>query len=149
MHSRCVNCHPAGNAPLQGEDSNPHTFGVVRGEDGQGLPGLKCQACHQNENNKLTGIPGAPNWAVAPASMAWEGKTRVEIANQIMDPERNGNRSPEDIMKHLTENELVLWAWNPGKDSKGNEREKPPVSKEEYIAAVKGWIQAGVPIPEK
>src|SRR5262245_10196620 len=23
-HPRCVNCHPAGDAPLQGEDSRPH-----------------------------------------------------------------------------------------------------------------------------
>jgi Molybdopterin-binding domain of aldehyde dehydrogenase len=24
MHPRCVNCHPAGNSPLRGEDSQPH-----------------------------------------------------------------------------------------------------------------------------
>ena len=38
MHPRCVNCHPAGDAPLQGEDSRPHTFfRLRRGADGHGV----------------------------------------------------------------------------------------------------------------
>ena len=32
-HKRCVNCHPSGDQPHQGEDSHPHRFGVERGED--------------------------------------------------------------------------------------------------------------------
>jgi hypothetical protein len=81
--------------------------------------------------------------------MAWEGKTRVEIAQQMMDPKRNGGRTAQDILKHLTEHELVLWAWDPGVDIEGVPREKPPVPKEEYIAAVKAWINNGAIIPEK
>src|SRR5262247_4222348 len=43
MHPRCVNCHPAGNAPLQGEDSRPHTFfRLRRGADGHGVFTVKC-----------------------------------------------------------------------------------------------------------
>ena len=30
-HPRCVNCHPAGDRPLQGEDGHPHLPLVVRG----------------------------------------------------------------------------------------------------------------------
>ena len=34
-HARCVNCHPAGDAPLQGEDSRPHlSLRLRRGVDG-------------------------------------------------------------------------------------------------------------------
>ena len=146
-HQRCVNCHPAGDSPLQGEDSHVHNFDVVRGHDDHGLSGYTCNTCHQSENNDYSGVPGAPHWAVAPKSMAWEGKSRVEIATQMMDPTRNGGRSPQDVMKHLTEHELVLWAWNPGVDDEGLPREKPPVAKDEYIQAVKDWIAAGAIIP--
>jgi len=149
MHKRCVNCHPAGPTPLQGEDSHLHYFDIVRGENDHGLAGYNCSTCHQSENNNYSGVPGAPEWAVAPLEMAWEGKTRIEIARQMMDPSRNGGRSHQDIMKHLTEHELVLWAWDPGIDAEGIEREKPPVPKEEYITAVKEWIEAGAIIPAK
>jgi len=44
---------------------------------------------------------------------------------------------------------LVLWAFNPGVDQEGNPREKPPVSEEDFIAAVKTWMDAGAPIPEE
>ncbi len=148
-HKRCVNCHPSGDAPRQGEDSHLHNFGIVRGEDNHGLVGYTCNTCHQDENNDFSGVPGAPHWAVAPIEMAWEGKSRVEIARQMMDPKRNGGRTAEEIMEHLTEHELVLWAWDPGIDAAGNSREKPPVPKDEYIAAVKEWIENGAIIPEE
>lgn len=94
-------------------------------------------------------MPGAPHWALAPPSMAWEGLNRYEIARSMMDRSKNGNRSADDIMHHLTEHELVLWAWEPGVDSEGNPRETPPVGKEEYIEAVKTWIDAGAIIPDE
>jgi hypothetical protein len=81
--------------------------------------------------------------------MKWEGLTRVEIAQSMLDPERNGGRSPHEVMEHLTEHELVLWAWTPGIDAAGNPRELPPVPKEEYITAVKEWFEAGAIIPKK
>ena len=65
-HKRCVNCHPAGDHPHQGEDSHVHNFGVQRGADNHGAEGLKCATCHQSENNDFAGVPGAPEWSVAP-----------------------------------------------------------------------------------
>jgi hypothetical protein len=149
-HQRCVNCHPAGNIPIKGDDKNvTRSLGVPRGIDGHGLMSINCETCHTNENNDFSGVPGAPDWALAPEIMAWEGKTRVEIATQMMDPKRNGGRTADEIMKHLTEHELVLWAWNPGVDAEGVPREKPPVPKDEYIEAVKEWIANGAVIPQK
>ncbi len=149
LHKRCVNCHPDGDIPLQGEDSHLHHFDIERGPNDHGLAGYTCETCHSTENNIFSGVPGAPHWALAPRSMAWEGKSRVEIAQQMMDPARNGGRSPKEIEKHLTEHELVLWAWDPGVDAEGIEREKPPVSKEDFIEAVKQWIADGAIIPDK
>ncbi len=148
-HKRCVNCHPSGDRPRQGEDSHIHRFEVQRGADNHGTPALRCNTCHQNENNNYSGVPGAPDWALAPIEMAWEGLSRVEIARSMLNPANNGDRNLEQIVEHLTEHELVLWAWEPGVDSEGNPREKPPVPKEEYIAAVKEWAEAGAYIPEE
>ncbi len=148
-HKRCVNCHPNDHIPKQGEDSHPHYFGMERGENNLGFAATKCTTCHQSENNDYSGVPGAPEWALAPASMKWEGLSRVEIAESMMDPERNGGRTPEETLHHLTEHELVLWAWEPGVDANGNPRELPPVPKAEYIAAVKEWFEHGAVIPSE
>lgn len=148
-HKRCVNCHPSSNYPRQGEDSHVHNFGVQRGADNHGMPALRCESCHQHENNNFSGVPGAPAWSLAPRSMAWEGLSRVEIAKSMLDPEKNGGRTLEETVHHLTEHELVLWAWEPGIDASGNPREKPPVPVDEYIEAVKAWAAAGAVIPEK
>jgi hypothetical protein len=148
-HQRCLNCHPADDRPRQGEDSHIHNFEVRRGPDNHGVAALKCQSCHQDENNDFSGVPGAPEWSLAPIEMAWAGLSRVEIARSMLNPANNGGRSLEETVKHLTEHELVLWAWEPGMDAAGNPREKPPVSKEEYIQAVKEWAAAGAVIPEE
>ena len=148
-HKRCVNCHPSGDRPHQGEDSHEHRFGVQRGEDGHGIAALTCNTCHQEENNELSGVPGAPHWHLAPRSMGWEGMSRVEIARAMVDPARNGGRSIEEIEQHLTQDPLVLWVFEPGVNHEGIPREKPPITKEEYIAAVRTWVETGAVIPEQ
>src|SRR4051812_40027028 len=50
MSPRCMNCHPSGDAPLQGDDSRPHAQNVQRGPDGKGKFALKCANCHQETN---------------------------------------------------------------------------------------------------
>ena len=148
-HKRCMNCHPDGNQPKQGENSHLHYFGVQRGNDGHGIAALKCGTCHQSENNQNSGVPGAPHWHLAPRSMAWEGLSKVEIGRRIIDRKYNGDKSIEEIEKHMTEDELVLWAFEPGLNNEGLPREKPPVSKQDYIDAVKIWIANGAKIPKE
>lgn len=147
-HKRCMNCHPSGDRPRQGEDSHLHNFNVQRGPDNHGVAALQCSTCHQKDNNDYAGVPGAPHWGLAPLSMAWEGLGRAEIARSFLNEENNGGRSLEDIVKHMTEDELVLWAFEPGVDNEGNAREKPPVSEAEFIAAVKAWAAGGAVVPE-
>lgn len=148
-HKRCVNCHPSDDHPRQGEDSHVHRFDVQRGADNHGVAALRCETCHQHENNNYSGVPGAPEWSLAPSSMAWQGLSRVEIARSMLNPANNGGRTLEETVAHLTEHELVLWAWDPGVDANGVPREKPPVPKDEYIAAVKAWAANGAIIPEE
>lgn len=148
-HKRCVNCHPADNYPRQGEDSHKHLFGVERGVANAGMAATNCNTCHQDENNNYSGVPGAPEWSLAPLSMAWQGLTKYEIARSMLDRNKNGNRSLEELEHHLTEHALVLWAFEPGVNAEGIPREKPPVSKEDYITAVKEWIEHGAVVPDE
>ena len=62
---RCQNCHPVGDAPLQGDDSHVHLQNVKRGKDGHGVYGMRCDTCHQAKN--LPGEhmpPGNPKWSL-------------------------------------------------------------------------------------
>src|SRR5262245_53984479 len=65
-HPRCVNCHPAGDRPHQGEQGRPHQPPVERAADGHGLPAMRCSICHQQANFDPAGVPGHPEWHLAP-----------------------------------------------------------------------------------
>ncbi|NHF60701.1 hypothetical protein FK220_015200 [Flavobacteriaceae bacterium TP-CH-4] len=148
-HERCINCHPNDNIPKQGKDSHPHYFGMKRGEDNLGFTATQCTTCHQPENNDYSGVPGAPHWSLAPKSMGWQGLDKYEIAKAMLDRAKNGNRSHDELVHHLTEDSLVLWAFDPGVDHEGIPRETPPISEAEYKAAVIAWFENGAIIPKE
>src|SRR5688572_12187178 len=93
MHPRCVNCHPAGDVPHQGNMLVLHDPPATRGADDHGPPGMECQGCHQDRNQAHTRVPGAPRWHLAPIEMAWVGKSARQICEQLKDPQRNGNKT--------------------------------------------------------
>jgi hypothetical protein len=138
QHPRCVNCHPAGDRPLQGALALPHQPPVRRGADGFGVAGLRCQACHQAANYDVVGMPGHPKWHVAPASMAWHGRSLGEICAQLRDPARNGGQTLAEIVEHSTHDSLVGWAWSPGKG-----RDPAPGTQAEFGALMKAWADTG------
>ena len=140
---RCLNCHPAGDRPRQGDTERLHQPPVERGADGLGLPAMRCPICHQAANFDPGGVPGNPNWRLAPRDMAWEGKTLGEICAQIKDPARNGNRSLESLVKHIGEDHLVGWAWAPGSG-----RKPAPGTQKEAGALVDAWVKTGAVCPK-
>lgn len=142
QHPRCVNCHPAGERPSQGDQMRPHEPLVVRGKDGHGAPGLACTTCHGGANFDPARVPGDPHWHLAPLSMAWEGKSIGQICQQLKDPKRNGNRDIAAILKHVVTDSLVKWAWNPGPG-----RTPAPGSNEEFAALLKAWADTGAHCP--
>ena len=141
-HARCVNCHPAGNRPLQGDERRPHMPLVVRGEDNFGAVGMRCPTCHGPANFDPGGVPGNPAWHLAPIEMAWVGKSLAEICTQIKDPERNGGKSLDDLVAHMADDPLVGWGWNPGVG-----REPAPGTQKEFGALVKAWVDTGAACP--
>ena len=141
-HPRCVNCHPAGDRPHQGNEGRLHQPPVERGADGHGLPAMRCSICHQNANFDPGRVPGHPEWHLAPREMAWEGKTLPEICAQIKDPARNGGRKVEDLIHHIGEDTLVGWAWAPGFG-----RAPAPGTQKEAGALVEAWVKTGAACP--
>lgn len=90
MSPRCMNCHPSGDAPLQGDDSHTHTQNVKRGPDGKGKYALKCANCHQEANLPGENMPpGNPNWRLpAPETpLVFQGKTPAELAQAAQGPQ--------------------------------------------------------------
>lgn len=146
IHPRCMNCHPAGDVPLQGDDSRPHMQNVQRGPDGKGKYALKCANCHQEKNLPGANMPpGNPNWHLPPPKMpmVFQGKTPAELARQLKDPKQNGGKTLKEILHHVTEDKLVLWGWDPG-----NGRSLPPLTHAEFTARMREWIEKGAAIPE-
>lgn len=111
---RCQNCHPAGEHPTQGNDMHLHLPMVVRGADDKGATAMRCTTCHQGANFEPAGMPGNPEWHLAPISMAWQGLSLGQICTQIKDPKRNGGKTLAQIQAHMGHDPLVGWAWAPG-----------------------------------
>ena len=108
LHPRCANCHPSGDTPLQRE-GGLHDPPVQRGGEDRGVVGMECTSCHQDQNLELARVPGAPNWHLAPRSMAWVGRDPGSICEQIKDPARHGGKSLAQIVDHSQHDALVAW----------------------------------------
>lgn len=147
QHPRCVNCHPVDGRPRQGLDGHPHNPPMFGGEEGKGVAGLKCTACHGAANFAVGGedtrsIPGNPKWALAPAEMAWQGKSLGDICRQIKDPPRNHGKTLAEIHTHMAEDTLVGWGWAPGEG-----RAPVPGTQARFGELIKAWIDTGAVCP--
>jgi len=135
---RCMNCHPAGERPTQTDRMRPHQPLVVRGAEGHGAPGMMCATCHHAANYDPAGVPGHPDWHLAPLSMGWQGRSVAQICEQIKDRARNGGRDMAALVKHMAEDSLVGWAWSPGAG-----RTPAPGTQAEFGTLVRAWADAG------
>jgi cytochrome c5 len=143
---RCQNCHPAGDAPLQGDDSHVHLQNVKRGKDGHGVYGMRCDTCHQAKN--LAGEhmpPGNPKWSLPSPEqkMVFVGRSPGELCKQLKDPNQNGGRTLAALVDHIANDDLVGWGWNPG-----DGRSLPPLTRVETAAQMKVWVEGGAACPE-
>jgi len=144
MSPRCMNCHPAGDIPLQGEDSHLHMMSPKRGADGKGVYAMKCSNCHQPVN--IPGLhtpPGNENWHLPPANskMVFQGKTAYQLAKQLIDPAQNGHKNLEKLIEHADDG-LVLAGWDPGEG-----RKQPPLSHAQFKKAWITWLTTGAYAP--
>ena len=148
QHPRCQNCHINGDAPLQFDNGIVHAQNVQRGVDGKGAPGLPCATCHGVSNPPASygphAPPGAPHWQLPPADrkMAWKDLSAAAVCAMIKDPQQNGGKDLPALLKHVREDALVLWGWNPG-----GTRAPVPIAHAEFVARFQTWVDAEAPCP--
>jgi len=144
---RCANCHAAGDGPTQGDAMKPHDPEMLRGKEGRGTEDLQCNACHLDTNTEGEApAPGVPDWRMPPADhkMAIQGLTPGQLCRQIKDPAANGGlKTPQDSIKHMQADPIVLWAWTPG-----NKRTTPPLTHEEFMKKLNEWVANGAACPD-
>jgi len=145
-HPRCMNCHPAGDQPLQGPDHKIHYPPARRA--GPDVYAAGCSSCHTDRNyavpspTTFKSIPGHPRWDLAPTSMAWEGKSVGEICRQLKDRDRNGGRDLTLLQEHIAKDDLVAWGWEPGLG-----REPAPGNQQIAGQLAQAWIDTGAECP--
>jgi hypothetical protein len=121
-----------------------HDPPVERGPEGRGVVGMECSSCHQDRNQELTRVPGAPGWHLAPLEMAWVGKSAAQVCEQLKDPRRNGGKTLAQIVEHNGHDALVGWGWAPGAG-----REPVPGTQEQFGALTAAWVDTGAECPEE
>jgi hypothetical protein len=143
-HPRCLNCHPRDDRPRQGnvDATRLHQMNVQRGPDGHGMTGQTCATCHRETNNAAAGVPGAADWHLAPLSMGWRGLSIPELCRTLMDRTKNGDRSPQALVEHMTKDPLVRWGWEPG-----GKRMPIPIPHAEFVRLLEHWVQTGAECP--
>jgi cytochrome c5 len=149
QHPRCQNCHPAGDVPLQGDDSHPHLQNIQRGPRGEGMVGAACTTCHGPANPPNSYGPHIPpgsaeGWHMPPPEhrLVFVGKTPKALCEQVQDPARNGGKDAAALRAHL-DTPLVRWGWDPGRG-----RAPIPIARTTFVAAWEVWARAGAPCPD-
>ena len=143
QHPRCLNCHPVGERPTQGNDCHPHSPLVVRGADDKGAighalhdlpPGCELRAVGRAGTSALAcraevdGMADRNRWARSASRSRIRGATAARRSRRSRSTWRTTR--------------LVGWAWMPG----GN-REPAPGTQAQLGALIAAWIESGAACP--
>lgn len=149
QHPRCQNCHPGGDAPLQGDEGRVHAMNVQRGPTGQGMAAAECTTCHGPANpssNYGQHVPpgAAEGWRMPKPEqkLVFVGVAPRALCEQIKDPARNGGKDMAALRAHL-DTPLVTWGWSPGFG-----RAPVPTPYASFVSAWETWAKAGAPCPD-
>ena len=83
-----------------------------------------------------------PLFAVPASAQAPLNLGLLVICTQLKDPDQNGSRSLDDLVTHVTNDPLVIWAWAPGKG-----RRPPPGTHAAFAALIRAWAETGAECP--
>src|SRR4051812_34002000 len=124
-HPRCMNCHPATDRVLQGNDNHPH----------------QPVATHQNPLRDVSHRP--PRWMAAPIEMAWQGKP---IGERFAGRSRTPTAMAAVTFRSCTSTwRTTIW-WH-GVSSRGKGRDPAPGSQALLGQLIQAWIDTGAQCP--
>ena len=74
----------------------------------------------------------------------WRGLAArwARFAGRSKDPAQNGDLDPAALLKHVSENKLVGWAWAPG-----GKRMLAPGTQVGFGALMQAWFESGAVCP--
>jgi len=89
--------------------------------------------------------PGNPKWLLPTPEhkMVFVGRSPAELCRQLKDPKQTGGRSLSQLLEHVSSDDLVGWAWDPG-----DGRTPPPLSRAETAAQMKIWVEGSAACPQ-
>jgi hypothetical protein len=102
-HPRCMNCHPATDRVLQGNDNHPHQPVATRQ--------TPCVTCHTDRNFTLherasyRSIPRHSRW------MGWRGRASRSARFAGRSRTATGGHNLSLLHEHLAHDDLVAWGW--------------------------------------
>ena len=70
------------------------------------------------------------------------GRPPRRTCDDITARAHTGHRDLAALVKHVSEDKLVLWGWKPG-----GQRAPVPVPHDEFVAKFRQWAEAGAPCP--
>lgn len=135
---RCVNCH-GGVDPASEATHGPGKVDVILDADGnmrkfEGNEKNTCIECHTDSTK---------NWRTAPRDMSFVGKDALALCRQIK------RANVQHFLPHSTHDELIGLAFV-GRSGIGEDSAfapitpaPPPMSRDEFLAAAKIWIEDG------
>ena len=66
------------------------------------------------------------------------------LCRVLKDPKRNGGKTPEQLIKHVADDKLVIWGWEPA-----GQRAPVSVPHAQFVGAFKDWVSGGMPCPAR
>ena len=148
-HPRCMNCHPAGNHPLQGDDRHEHLPPVPRGEAGLGVAGLNCATCHTERNFTLVGAarPTRAFRAIragASRRSKWPGKASRSARSASSSRTR---RATADARSRCCTSISRTTTWSRGAGSRAKGASRRRADQKQLGALAQAWIESGAQCP--
>ena len=105
-------------------------------------------------NGLISYSAGRAQYVAAAVGGATENPSTVAGALRVVVYGLHGNDKPtivtrelSDTLHHLTNEHLVLWAWNPGTRPNGEQRTTPPIDHETFVKEFAQWMNNGAPCP--
>lgn len=163
--------------PMVGDDSHIHPMNIssvhnlILKVEGKGFvespnsnQPISCRGCHRDVNATAKGMPpGAANdlmpgfvWHMPPPTMILtKDMSPQTLCDNWLNPIKNsflaqrGGRDDmvtfkKEFVHHVSDDPLVIWAWQPGPG-----RQPVPGSHDDFVRAMKLWIDAGAKCPDQ
>jgi hypothetical protein len=139
-HARCLSCH--GGRDLAAASAG-HPGGPVPYE--QAHQGVGCAACHDAASTSA----GESAWRLPLPEHAFTDKTDAQLCLQFREAFPGLPHDPSDLMQHIDYDERIRLAFDgrrailPRAQQSALPPEPPPMTREQFSAAVRDWAVRG------